>query len=146
MSRISAERQLERVKFGQSIRKNPEYIGCCEVCGWRIDKVLGSNSDGLEIHHIIPVSKGGTDTIDNTIVLCPNHHKMIHCVANDEVVKETKTEIKLALSVIDDDVSVYVKSKEAIRSAIRRYLLDELLPLDSRESANNRGDNEVSGR
>jgi predicted HNH restriction endonuclease len=93
MSRISTDRQIERVRFGQNIRKSQNYPGCCEVCGWKIDKVLGTNGDGLEIHHIIPVSKGGKDTMDNTIVLCPNHHKIIHSICGDEIVKDTKEEI-----------------------------------------------------
>ena len=32
----------------------------------------------LEIHHIIPLSKGGKDSIDNVIALCPNCHRKRH--------------------------------------------------------------------
>lgn len=42
----------------------------CEICGW--DKTTRDN------HHIIPVSEGGKNTLNNLIVLCPNCHRMTH--------------------------------------------------------------------
>lgn len=42
----------------------------CEICGWK--------EATRDIHHIIPVSKGGKNTLCNIIVVCPNHHRMIH--------------------------------------------------------------------
>jgi predicted restriction endonuclease len=53
----------------------------CALCGWQATPDLikvGRNiqyAHGNEIHHIKPISKGGTDTPDNLILLCPNHHK-----------------------------------------------------------------------
>ena len=32
----------------------------------------------LENHHLVWLSRGGTDTIDNTIALCPNCHRKMH--------------------------------------------------------------------
>ena len=32
----------------------------------------------LEIHHIIWLSDGGADTIENTVALCPNGHRKMH--------------------------------------------------------------------
>lgn len=32
----------------------------------------------LEVHHKIPLSVGGDDTVDNAIALCPNCHRKIH--------------------------------------------------------------------
>jgi len=42
----------------------------CELCGW--------NETTRDIHHIVPVSKGGKNDINNVISVCPNHHRMIH--------------------------------------------------------------------
>ncbi len=61
----------------------------CEICGW--------NDSTRDIHHILPVSQGGKNTLDNVIVLCPNHHRMIH---NNLVSKEiVETTLKLRLSL-----------------------------------------------
>src|SRR5262249_28624422 len=32
----------------------------------------------LEVHHILPVSKGGRNQLDNLITLCSTHHKLQH--------------------------------------------------------------------
>lgn len=45
------------------------YDGKCIVCGF---------SDIIIAHHIIPQSIGGTDELSNLVVLCPNHHAMLH--------------------------------------------------------------------
>ncbi len=41
----------------------------CQICGF--DKIV-------DAHHLIPKSKGGSHDVSNLIVLCPNHHKMVH--------------------------------------------------------------------
>lgn len=40
----------------------------CQICGW--------NTAACDRHHIIPRKEGGSDDIDNIIVLCPNHHRL----------------------------------------------------------------------
>lgn len=45
------------------------------------------NKDGepyLETHHIICLSHGGPDTIDNTVALCPNCHRKMHVLNLEE--------------------------------------------------------------
>lgn len=42
----------------------------CEICGW--------NETNCDIHHVIEVSNGGTNQLNNVIYVCPNHHRMIH--------------------------------------------------------------------
>jgi Domain of unknown function (DUF222)/HNH endonuclease len=32
----------------------------------------------LEAHHVIPVERGGRTEVDNLILLCPRHHKLLH--------------------------------------------------------------------
>lgn len=43
------------------------YPKRCAICGFDV---------AVEIHHIRPIAKDGTNAIDNLIVLCPNHHAM----------------------------------------------------------------------
>jgi hypothetical protein len=50
--------------------------GVCEFCGWEpIEKRQ------LHAHHVIPQCHGGTDAVENLIVLCPNHHSTAHLVS-----------------------------------------------------------------
>lgn len=42
----------------------------CQICGWE--------EATRDLHHIIPVSKGGKNVENNIIAVCPNHHRMIH--------------------------------------------------------------------
>lgn len=60
-----------------------EYVkrradGICQLCG---QKAPFSNKEGkpyLECHHIEWISDGGSDTIENTVALCPNCHRKMH--------------------------------------------------------------------
>jgi 5-methylcytosine-specific restriction endonuclease McrA len=38
----------------------------------------GTNEPYLEVHHIVPLSEGGEDSIENVIALCPNCHRKRH--------------------------------------------------------------------
>src|SRR5574343_250313 len=51
------------------LKKRSNY---CHDCGF--DKVPSI----LEVHHIIPTYKGGLDTYDNLVLLCPNCHAIRH--------------------------------------------------------------------
>jgi predicted HNH restriction endonuclease len=53
--------------------------GTCEKCH-KLAPFM-RKSDGvpyLEVHHVKPLSRGGLDTIDNAIAVCPNCHREIH--------------------------------------------------------------------
>ncbi len=43
------------------------YGAACLNCGW--------DKDVTDVHHITPRSEGGTDAIENLVVLCPNCHR-----------------------------------------------------------------------
>jgi hypothetical protein len=47
----------------------------CKLCGY---DGSGAGRSILEIHHIKPLSKGGSNSLDNIVVLCPNCHKATH--------------------------------------------------------------------
>lgn len=55
--------------------------GFCEWCGQEGFKTL-SGSIYLETHHIQPLSERGSDTVDNVVALCPNHHREAHFGVN----------------------------------------------------------------
>jgi hypothetical protein len=52
------------------------YDGCCQICG---SKPFGGDLGRLtEGHHIQWLCRGGFDSRDNVILLCPNHHAAMH--------------------------------------------------------------------
>ncbi len=62
---VLRSRTLERAK------------GACEYCASQGFQM----TDGriyLETHHVVPLSEGGTDTQDNLVALCANHHREAH--------------------------------------------------------------------
>lgn len=70
----------------------------CAICGWQISENLvirkgkALPSYGCEIHHIVPVSEGGSGKLDNLIMLCPNCHKKADygVITRDELKKYQK--------------------------------------------------------
>jgi 5-methylcytosine-specific restriction protein A len=66
--------------------------GKCQLCD---QKAPFNNREGvpyLECHHIDWISKGGSDTIHNTVALCPNCHRKMHVLNLNE--DQTKLRIK----------------------------------------------------
>ena len=52
------------------------YGGRCQVCGF--DPMLQYSVDACEAHHLVYLSRGGEDSLDNLVLLCPNHHTVVH--------------------------------------------------------------------
>lgn len=57
--------------------------GRCQLCGLPAPFKDQNNEPYLECHHIEWLSKGGVDSIDNCVALCPNCHKRMH-ILNSE--------------------------------------------------------------
>lgn len=84
----AASRLPEKVQVVSSAyRRNPDVIvavlrradGFCERCGNKAP--FSRRSDGspyLEVHHWRSLSKGGEDTVENAVALCPNCHREFH--------------------------------------------------------------------
>jgi len=47
------------------------YGNRCYACGFSIHSIL-------VVHHCVPISLGGTDEIENLVLVCPNCHTLIH--------------------------------------------------------------------
>lgn len=47
--------------------------GVCEACHTKMPEV-----EMLHIHHVMPVSRGGTNAMSNVVVVCPNCHALAH--------------------------------------------------------------------
>lgn len=52
------------------------YGDQCQLCGFDGRIVYGVEAS--EAHHIVYLSRGGDDSLENMILLCPNHHTVVH--------------------------------------------------------------------
>jgi hypothetical protein len=52
-----------------------KYNSRCYACGFSICTIL-------RVHHLIPVSLGGTDKTENLVLLCPNCHTLVHLLSS----------------------------------------------------------------
>ena len=54
--------------------------GICELCEKPAPFFDKDGEPYLESHHVVWLERGGADSIDNTVALCPNCHKKMHVV------------------------------------------------------------------
>jgi 5-methylcytosine-specific restriction protein A len=52
--------------------------GQCEACKLPAPFNRTDGTPYLEVHHLIPLSEGGSDTISNALAVCPNCHRKLH--------------------------------------------------------------------
>jgi 5-methylcytosine-specific restriction endonuclease McrA len=52
--------------------------GKCQLCEIEAPFRDKQSTPYLEVHHIVWLSKGGEDTTENTVALCPNCHRKMH--------------------------------------------------------------------
>lgn len=84
----SANKKPEAIKVIRTeFKRNPDVIvevleranGTCEACGNPAPFLRASDSTPyLEVHHIKSLAKGGEDTVENALGLCPNCHRKMH--------------------------------------------------------------------
>lgn len=64
--------------------------GVCQLCLQPAPFSNGKSEPYLETHHIIWLAKGGEDSIDNTVALCPNCHRKMHIVNSQKDIEKLK--------------------------------------------------------
>jgi hypothetical protein len=62
-------REIVSVSLKQQVIE--QYNNKCYACGFSIHAIL-------RVHHRVPVSLGGTDEVENLVLLCPNCHALVH--------------------------------------------------------------------
>lgn len=67
---ISNGEHCYKTKHAWSRAAIRHYGNKCEFCGWCEGR--------CDVHHRKHKSKGGLHTIKNAIVVCPNHHRLVH--------------------------------------------------------------------
>jgi len=81
------ETRKENRKIPKHVRRAlfKKYDSKCFSCG---------SKDKLEIHHIVPICKGGTSELENLLLLCNN----CHCVVSNRSGPKTKKYINYRLN------------------------------------------------
>ena len=80
-SNIQTVQQLTKIrKLNKAIGENLKmlYDYKCQICGDNFGKKFGANV--VESHHIIPFNISLNNDSSNQIIICPNHHRVIHKV------------------------------------------------------------------
>ena len=86
------KRALEVNEFGSrqaeiTVYKRDQFVaeytrvranGICDLCNKRSPFNDKENEPYLECHHVEWISRGGKDSIYNTVALCPNCHRRVH--------------------------------------------------------------------
>ena len=62
-------------------------IGTCENCD-QPAPFMTKGQDYLEVHHVLPLGNGGSDTIQNAVAICPNCHRAFHHSDDREAMKD----------------------------------------------------------
>ena len=93
-SGISKERKVISTSYSRD-QEVAEYAirragGQCDLCQLPAPFVKKDGTPYLESHHVEWLSRGGEDTIENVVAICPNCHRKIH-VLNE---KSDNTKLK----------------------------------------------------
>lgn len=98
---IDVKKETRNVLTTQFVRN--EYIreyariranGICELCDNPAPFKDYYGNPFLETHHVIFLSKGGDDSIDNVVAICPNCHRKIHNLNLEEDVNKLLEKLK----------------------------------------------------
>ena len=78
----AARRRLSEVarrnrRLAEDLRAR--YRGRCQLCAFDPEVLYGRGI--CEAHHIVYLSHGGDDAIENMLLVCPNHHEAIHATS-----------------------------------------------------------------
>ena len=83
---------IKRVKSNVYVHLYVKQVarGKCELCERPAPFRDSKGEPFLETHHVVRLSQGGADTIDNTVALCPNCHRKMHVVADPKDIKKLR--------------------------------------------------------
>jgi len=71
------------IRYQQLVERIKQTRGRkCQICQYSF--IMDNGNEYCEAHHIQYLSKNGSQSSDNVILLCPNHHRMFH-YAHDAV-------------------------------------------------------------
>jgi len=72
--------------------------GICQLCNQPAPFLNKNGIPFLEVHHIDFLSEGGSDTIYNTVALCPNCHRKMHIIPSHKDILKLKKKAQVLLN------------------------------------------------
>lgn len=77
--------------------------GICESCDSPAPFFKQDGMPYLEVHHVLPLSEGGSDRVSNAIAVCPNCHMRFHYASDKiEIRKEAINKLSRLVSEISN--------------------------------------------
>ncbi|MDE6024077.1 MAG: HNH endonuclease [Lachnospiraceae bacterium] len=102
LEKIAKQHSIEKPKLRESTvtqRDRDPYLaeyakrrakGICQLCENPAPFMNEKGVPYLESHHIVELSEGGEDSVENTVALCPNCHRKMHIVKDLRDVQKLK--------------------------------------------------------
>lgn len=79
---VPEQKSVQRLVYARSPQVRAWVLsnshGICELCRQPAPFEMEGDIPFLEVHHIVPLYDGGSDTLDNCAALCPNCHRAVH--------------------------------------------------------------------
>jgi 5-methylcytosine-specific restriction protein A len=97
--RTVISKQYERSPY-VSLHAKRRAHGRCELCQTEAPFLDARGEPYLETHHVDWLARGGSDSLTNTVALCPNCHRKMHVVDDPEERERLK---KVAASSVEID-------------------------------------------
>ena len=87
---VSREATVQQYHRSESVKQYAKALanGHCQLCNMEAPFMDAKGEPYLEVHHIIWLSHGGADTIENTVALCPNCHRKMHILQSADDVEK----------------------------------------------------------
>jgi 5-methylcytosine-specific restriction protein A len=81
-SRAVVSKQYQRNEYvAEEARRRAQ--GICQLCSETAPFTNKTGQPYLEVHHVQWLAKGGEDSLQNTVALCPNCHRKMHVLDRD---------------------------------------------------------------
>ena len=81
-SRSVVAKQYQRNEYvAEEARRRAQ--GTCQLCDTDAPFANKSGQPYLEVHHVVWLARGGEDSLENTVALCPNCHRRMHVLDSD---------------------------------------------------------------
>ncbi|WP_371751494.1 HNH endonuclease [Snodgrassella alvi] len=82
---VKVPRYRRSMELAEYVKRQAK--GHCDLCEQAAPFTNKEQQPYLECHHIIWLSQNGADTLDNIVALCPNCHRKMHIVQDENDIK-----------------------------------------------------------